>query len=111
VRGQIARGERIRALITQPRYAGLRLADQVAVLAGLADGALDAIAPDALPELRRRLPDWLDSHAPAAAAELAETGALTDEIRHALVDAVAALAADIAPEQPGRDISEDGDAP
>ncbi|RYH07035.1 F0F1 ATP synthase subunit alpha [Tropicimonas sp. IMCC6043] len=92
VTAQIARGERIRALLTQPRYAGLRLADQVALLAALADGALDVLDPQAIPDMRRRLPGWLDAHAPAAVAAVQETGTLTDETRLALVAAVAALA-------------------
>ncbi|WP_172332520.1 F0F1 ATP synthase subunit alpha [Mangrovicoccus sp. HB161399] len=94
VRAQIARGERIRALLAQPRYAGLRLADQVALLAGLADGALDAVPPGRLSALRARLPGWLDSRAGEAAAALAESGTLDDALRKALVGAVAALAAE-----------------
>src|SRR5205823_5884562 len=41
VKAQITRGERIRTLITQPRFAALRLADEVALLAALADGVFD----------------------------------------------------------------------
>jgi F-type H+/Na+-transporting ATPase subunit alpha len=96
VQAQIARGERIRALLTQPRYSGLRLADQVALLAALADGALDATPATALPELRRRLPAWLDAHAADARAEVAASGALTPETRAALTGAVTALAGEIA---------------
>ncbi|MEZ5721476.1 MAG: F0F1 ATP synthase subunit alpha [Paracoccaceae bacterium] len=92
VAGQIARGERIRALLTQPRHAGLRMVDQVALLAALADGALDAVAPGDIPALRARLPAWIDAQAPEAVAEVAASGALTDTSRAALVGAVAALA-------------------
>ena len=98
VRVQIARGERIRALLTQPRYAGLRLADQVALLAALADGALDAVAPAAIPELRRRLAAWLVAHAPEAVRAVQGSGGLGDGTRAALVAATRALAAEVGAE-------------
>ena len=41
VKAQMTRGERIRALLNQPRFASLRLADEVALLAALADGVFD----------------------------------------------------------------------
>ncbi|HCQ65072.1 MAG TPA: F0F1 ATP synthase subunit alpha [Rhodobacteraceae bacterium] len=96
VRAQIARGERIRALLTQPRYANLRFADQVALLAGLADGALDDAAAAIIPALRARLPNWLDTHAPDAVATVRASGALPSEARAVLVASVAALAQDVA---------------
>ncbi|MCR8549919.1 F0F1 ATP synthase subunit alpha [Salipiger sp. P9] len=99
VQKQIARGARIRALLAQPRFAGLRLADQVALLAALADGALDATAPETIPALRLRLPRWLDARAGEAVAEIRDTGTLSDETRAALVAAVAALAQEIAPRE------------
>ncbi|MCB1359185.1 MAG: F0F1 ATP synthase subunit alpha, partial [Maritimibacter sp.] len=92
VAGQIARGARIRALLSQPRHTGLRLADQVALLAALADGALDGVDPGAIPALRAQLPAWLDAHAPQAVAALGDSGMLEDATRAALVGAVAALA-------------------
>ncbi|KFE36287.1 F0F1 ATP synthase subunit alpha [Thioclava atlantica] len=92
VKAQITRGARIRALLTQPRYSGLRLADQVALLAALADGALDAISPEAIPELRAQLPGWLDAQATEAVGEVAQSGELSDECRAELVAAVRALA-------------------
>ncbi len=60
---QIARGGAIRALPTQPRLAVLRLGDQAALLAALADGALDGKRPEALEALRARLPARLDAEA------------------------------------------------
>ncbi|WP_068114758.1 F0F1 ATP synthase subunit alpha [Tropicimonas marinistellae] len=94
VSAQIVRGERVRALLNQPRYCGLRLVDQVALLAALAEGALDAEIPGRLPALRTRLATWLDAHAPDAVAEVQADGMLRDEARVALVSAVAALVAD-----------------
>ncbi|WP_071673993.1 F0F1 ATP synthase subunit alpha [Nioella nitratireducens] len=97
VKAQIARGERIRALLSQPRYSGLRLADQVALLAALADGALDTLPVTSLPDLRTRLPRWLDDTAAGLVAQIDDSGALPDALRRSLVAAVAALARQISP--------------
>ena len=44
VQAQIARGERLRALLVQPQFAPLRLADEVALALALREGLLDAAA-------------------------------------------------------------------
>ena len=62
-RGTIARGERIRALIAQPRFATLRLVDQVALLSALAEGVFDDIGAPQVAEARRRIGAELDAHA------------------------------------------------
>jgi F-type H+/Na+-transporting ATPase subunit alpha len=100
VKAQIARGERIRALLTQPRFAPLRLADQVALLAALADGRFDALPPARLAELRRRLPAHMDGTAGAAAQAVAATGKLSPENRAALIAAVVDLMSLIAEPRP-----------
>ncbi|QDL93994.1 F0F1 ATP synthase subunit alpha (plasmid) [Paroceanicella profunda] len=110
VKAQIARGERIRALLTQPRFAGLRMADQVALLAALADGALDSLPPARFSELRARLPGHLDTTAAAALTALGDGSGLDDGLRAALVAAVAALAADLAA-SPGPGDGTEGGAP
>ena len=56
VQAQITRGARIRSLLVQPRYSGLRQVDQVALLAALADGLLDQVDEALIPLLRQRLP-------------------------------------------------------
>lgn len=96
VRAQIARGERIRALLNQPRYAGLRLADQVALYTALAEGVFDVIPKEKIATLRARLPGWLDSHTPEAVAKIQTTGALSAETQAKLVEAVSALVRDFA---------------
>ena len=97
VTAQIARGQRIRALLTQPRHSALRLADQVALLAGLTEGALDSLPVEALPDLRARLGGWLDTHVPDAVASVHASGALTATTRAALTGALADLARSLAP--------------
>jgi F-type H+-transporting ATPase subunit alpha len=96
VKDQIARGERIRALLTQPRFLNLRLVDQVALLSALADGVFDALPASIIPPLRLRLAAYLDANAAADVAAIAKSGALDEPARLRLVAAVRALAADIA---------------
>ncbi len=96
VKAQIAQGRRIRALLTQPRFANLRLVDQVALLAALNEGAFDACPVQAIPHLRERLPASLDADAADAVKAVTADGVLTDETRAALVGAVRRLVADIA---------------
>lgn len=55
VNAQIARGERIRALLAQPRFRPLRTADQIALLAALADGVFDAAPVSVVAQIRERL--------------------------------------------------------
>jgi F-type H+-transporting ATPase subunit alpha len=95
VKGEIIRGERIRALLTQPRFAMLRRVDQVALLAALDAGALDALEAPEIARLRERLPARLDSLAPAAVAACQSDAPLDDASRDALLAATTALAAEI----------------
>jgi F-type H+-transporting ATPase subunit alpha len=98
VRGQIARGERIRALLTQPRFSGLTTAGQVALLAALADGALDDVPPARLPEVRRRLPGRIARLAPSLLERITTADRLSQADRAALVGAVRDAAAGLASE-------------
>jgi F-type H+-transporting ATPase subunit alpha len=98
VRGQIARGERIRALLTQPRFSGLTTAGQVALLAALADGALDDVPPARLPEVRRRLPGRIARLAPSLLERITTADRLSQADRATLVGAVRDAAAGLASE-------------
>jgi F-type H+-transporting ATPase subunit alpha len=98
VKGQIARGERSRALLAQPRFAALRRVDQVALLAALAAGTFDAHPPALLARLRVRLADWLDGRAAPLVQALQGGAALDEATRAALVARVAELCAELAAE-------------
>src|SRR5574337_319961 len=100
VRDQIARGERIRALLTQPRFAALRSADQIALLAALDAGVFDAHPPALIAELRPRLAARLDAEAQAQAKALNAGGELDDVARNALIGVVRRLAQSIAAAAP-----------
>ena len=91
VQGTIARGERIRALIAQPRFATLRLVDQVALLSALADGAFDGVDASKVGEARQRIAAALDAHAPEIVAAVTKTGGCDEASRARLVAAVRAL--------------------
>ncbi|MGA0585554.1 F0F1 ATP synthase subunit alpha [Dyella sp. KRB-257] len=93
VKAQIAHGRCIRALLTQPRFSAQQPIEQIALLAALDDGALDAHPAPVLAELRRRLPARLADVAPATLP-----ATLDDATRKALVGAVRELAAAIAAE-------------
>ncbi len=95
VKNEITRGERIRALITQPRLAMLRLVDEVALLAALDAGVLDGVPLEAIATLRSRVPAYLDGSQPQAVAEFARGAPMSEALRAALVASVAALAKDI----------------
>lgn len=100
VKARITRGERIRALLTQPRFQPLRFADEIALLAALADGVFDAHPPALLAPLRDRLPAHLDASAADAVAAVTSTGTLSDGSRAALVAAVTALADELSAGSP-----------
>ncbi len=96
VKSEILRGERIRALLIQPRFCMLRRVDQTALLAALDAGVLDTLPPAIIAPLRARLPAYLDSAAAPAVAAIQGGAPLDALTRGRLVAAVAALAKEIA---------------
>jgi F-type H+-transporting ATPase subunit alpha len=86
-RARIARGERIGALLAQPRFAPLRTLDQVALLAALADGALDSLAPGSIEALRCALPAVIDAE-PGLDTAAASLDTLDEACRTAFVACV-----------------------
>jgi F0F1-type ATP synthase alpha subunit len=105
-RKTIEHGRRIRAVLLQAQYRPQPLAAQVALLLALTDGLLDRLEPERVIDLQAALPDWLAEHAAAAAHRVADSGALDEATRAALLGAVRDLAAarvDVArsPGEPG----------
>jgi F-type H+/Na+-transporting ATPase subunit alpha len=92
VKAQLARGTRLRAMLSQPQYAPLRLADEVALACALRDGALDAVSPDQVAEFRKALPAWLDQQTAAAVQMIQSTGQMSPKMRNILFSAVRDLA-------------------
>jgi len=91
IKKELVRGERIRALLTQPRFAPLRLADQVTLLAALEAGVIDEAPVEAVAEIRARLPAHLDASAPQSVAALMSGAPLDEPLRAALVAKVGEL--------------------
>ncbi len=91
VKATIGRGERIRALIAQPRFATLRLVDQVALLDALADGVFDGAPVANIAEARTRIAAQLDALAPDGVAQVMAKGSCDEATRAKLVEAVRAL--------------------
>jgi F-type H+-transporting ATPase subunit alpha len=79
VRAQLTRGGRIRAILTQPQNAPVRLADEVALVLAVQDGLLDGLAVNAIPAFRKGLAAVLDQHAADAVRQIQDTGML-DEV-------------------------------
>ena len=93
VNAQVVRGEHIRALITQPRFAALRPVDEIALLAALAEGVFDALPIEVIALTRARLAAHLDAHGGAAIVKtLTGSGSLDAPAQTALVSAVRDLA-------------------
>ena len=89
--GQLGWAEdRARAGVS-PRFLRASLVTGGALLAALADGALDAIPAQAIPKLRRALPDAIDAD-PALAGARDSLGVLDDALRAALVACVRFIA-------------------
>ncbi|ARN81972.1 F0F1 ATP synthase subunit alpha [Methylocystis bryophila] len=91
IKNELVRGERIRALLTQPRYAPLRLADQLALLTALEAGVIDEAPLEAVAEIRARLPAHLDATAPQCVAALMGGAPLDESLRGTLVAKVTEL--------------------
>ena len=80
VRGQLARGARIRAILNQPQHAPLRLADEVGLVTAVQNGLLDALPLDAIAGFREGLGDMLDRDAAEAVAALQQNGAVAGAV-------------------------------
>ena len=94
---QIDHGRRIRAVLTQPRNAPVSLADEAALLLALKEGVLDAVPLDQVAAFKAKLPAWIGDRCAGEAARIARDRTLADEDRTALLAALKALAATLAP--------------
>ncbi|MFZ1883070.1 MAG: F0F1 ATP synthase subunit alpha [Rhodoplanes sp.] len=97
VKGRIARGQRIRAILSQPQYAPLRLAGEVALVLAVQGGVLDALPLEDIGRFRAELPAWLDRTEAAIVDEIDRTGRLDDAKHAELKASLSALVAHLAP--------------
>ena len=97
VKDKIARGRRIRAILTQQQYAPLRLVDEVALVLALQRGVLDRLPLQLIGKFRAELPGWLDTAASTIVNEMMRTGGLDEAKVAALTATLSALAAQLMP--------------
>jgi F-type H+-transporting ATPase subunit alpha len=97
VKGKIAHGRRIRAVLSQLQYAPLRLADEVALVLALQGGLLDALPLEQFGRFRSELPAWLNRSAAHIVDEVERTGRLDDTGSAELKACLSALLARLTP--------------
>ncbi len=95
VRSKIERGRRIRAILSQPQYAPLRLSDEVALALALQDGLLDRLPLEDIGKFRAELPGWLDRRVASIVDDVERTGRLDDAGRVELKAHLSALATQV----------------
>lgn len=92
VKARIERGRRIRAVLSQPQYAPLRLADEVALVLALQAGVVDRLELDKVARFRAELPEHIDHAAGEVVGQIQRTGELDEAARTSLLAALTALA-------------------
>jgi F-type H+-transporting ATPase subunit alpha len=97
VKGKIARGVRIRSILSQPQYGPLRLADEVALVLALQSGLLDRLPIELIAKFRSELCGWLDRTAAQVVDEIERTGRLDEAGSAALKASLAKLVTQLAP--------------
>ncbi len=98
LKSRLARGERIRALLTQPRFVTMRMVDEVALLAALAEGVLDDVPLATIHKLRRATARHLDATQPGLVARVSESGEVAADGHKTLAGEIGKLAAQLADE-------------
>lgn len=97
VRAKIVRGRRIRAILSQPQYFPLRLADQVALVTAVQSGALDQMPLERIAEFRGALPSALDRDAPETLRQITVSGKLDEKGEAELATVLERLASHFGP--------------
>ncbi len=88
-RQQIQRGQRLQKILTQDAHQPRSLAAQVVALLAAAEGILDDIDLDQIPDFETRLISLFESRHPALYAQIDRDGELTEELRAALANVMA----------------------
>jgi F-type H+/Na+-transporting ATPase subunit alpha len=87
----IEHGRRIRAVLTQPRFSGLSMPHQVALLLALNEGMLDSVPLEKIGVFRTLLAQSLNELASGMLARINSTGVLDETARIALRNLLAQL--------------------
>ena len=102
VRDQLTRGARIRAILTQPRHAPMRLADEVALVLAVQSGLLDALSLPEVIVFRDGLTRALDRGVADGVALLQETGTLDETHKESLLETLRHHARSVAGDTRGK---------
>jgi len=100
VKDKIARGRRMRSVLTQPQYSPMRLVDEIALVTALQDGILDRVTLEDIAAFRRELSAWLDREAKEVVAAVEQTGKLDRRQRADMTAALTRLVARFARSHP-----------
>jgi F-type H+-transporting ATPase subunit alpha len=85
---QIRRGERLRAVLTQPAHRPLLLAAQVVVLLAATEGYLDDVALADVPAFENRLLAHIEAEHPGLLHQINRSGELPTGMREALAETI-----------------------
>ena len=88
-RAQLVRGERIVEVMKQPRFVAVPLAQQIAIFYALNNGHLDDVPREKVQAFETAFYSFLDGRYPSLLAEIDGAGALSDEMRRQLDEAIA----------------------
>ncbi len=91
-RAQLERGKRLQAILNQPQYAPVPLADQVMVLYAGTHGYADPVAIDSIREWEADLVLYMKAHYPGLRKTIMETADLTDADENVLIQALTEFA-------------------
>lgn len=90
---QLARGERLVEILKQDQYSPYKVEEQIGIIFAATSGYLDGIPVKQAKRYEVELMDFLKSKHPQVLKNLREQGALKDDIKKALVDALEEFAA------------------
>jgi F-type H+-transporting ATPase subunit alpha len=85
---QLARGSRIVEVLKQPQYAPMSVANQVAIIFAVTNGALDDVELDAIRQWETDFHDFLDAKHADILAEITEKQKLDDALTERLQSAI-----------------------
>jgi F-type H+-transporting ATPase subunit alpha len=87
-RPTVEHGRRIRAVLSQPQFAPLALAEEAALLLAVTEGLLDPLPLERITRLKAELGPALEQRARAAVARIHGSGGLDDDSRSALLTVI-----------------------
>jgi len=93
----VEHGRRIRAILAQPEYRPMRLAEQAALLLAVNEGLLDRVPLALVESFKKGLGERLRESCPRTLARIEESGELSNQDRTDLLGAIGGYLAEIAP--------------